>query len=524
MLEDHLNTCPLQVIECDFSYAGCNKKLQRQDMEKHVEESTREHLTLMAAANVKMGREFEKKLQEQRDEFREYLKQKEKETAGHLEQKDNKIKAVEEQLVRQNDHFQESLQETQTALQVANEKLQQLEAEQRENVDKSQMLEAQIVDLRNQMEKRDEENQRKLQKEEEQIKVLAEQLQQKNKEIQNLQQADERLRENLQRNETEQEKQLREQLQVKHEQAKQQMTAVEKQLKAQSKEFQVKLKESEQQTQQVNQKLERAVQQLQRKHDDFKTKHDRRTEVAEVKMTAIEKQIQEKTTQIEKRVCKCENYNFPPIIVTHFKPRTEPTTFHKSLLQQAKAMHSFLVPEATTDVKSEPALETLMQQAKALEARLPPHQSQYMYTHSGGYKFRFDIYENGRGGGQGTHVSIELVAQKSPTDGYLRWPAKCTITLQLLNQHRDQDHVTVTKELEWEEPRVEGLDIPPLGYRKADGEARRRNRPVQTGVTRAVTFSDKFIALNDLKWNAEKRTQYLKDDCLHFRITRVDLK
>ena len=39
-LEDHLNMCSLQVIECDFSYAGCNEKLQRQDMEKHVEENT----------------------------------------------------------------------------------------------------------------------------------------------------------------------------------------------------------------------------------------------------------------------------------------------------------------------------------------------------------------------------------------------------------------------------------------------------------------------------------------------------
>ena len=66
MLEDHLNMCSLQVVECDFSYAGCNKKLQRQDMEKHVEESTREHLALMAAASVRMSWEFEQKLQEQR--------------------------------------------------------------------------------------------------------------------------------------------------------------------------------------------------------------------------------------------------------------------------------------------------------------------------------------------------------------------------------------------------------------------------------------------------------------------------
>ena len=38
-LEEHLKVCRVQVVECDFSYAGCNKKLPRQDMEKHVEES-----------------------------------------------------------------------------------------------------------------------------------------------------------------------------------------------------------------------------------------------------------------------------------------------------------------------------------------------------------------------------------------------------------------------------------------------------------------------------------------------------
>ena len=439
ILEDHLNTCPLQVVECAFNYAGCNKKLQRQDMEKHVEESTQEHLALMAAASVRMSWEFEQKLQEQRDEFREYLKQKEKETAGHLEQKDNEIK-----------HFQESFQKTQKVLQVATEKLQELE---RQNVERNKMLQAQIVDLRNQMEIKDEENQRKLQKEEEKIKVLGEQLQWKNKEIQNLQQADERLRENLQRNEREskeKEKQLQEQLQVKHEQAKQQqMIAVEKQLKTQSKEFQVKLKENEKQTQQ---KLEREVQQLQRKQYEFKTKQDRQTQAVETKMTDIEKQIQEKTTQIEKRVRDCENYDFPPIIIDNIK--IEPMTNWKKMAKR----------------------------------------SEFMYTHSGGYKFWLRIWEDGQGEGQGTHVSVELVPSKGPFDNSLQWPAKCTMTLQLLNQHRDQDHVTVTKKLEWPNP----IDS-----------------------TRAVTFSDKLIAHDDLRWNAEKHTQYLKDNCFHFRIARV---
>jgi len=87
--------CSLQVVECDFSYAGCNEKLQRQDIEKHVEENT---LNLIAAASMSMSQGFEEKLQEQQDEFHRYLKQKERENAEQLQQKGGQIKVVEEQL------------------------------------------------------------------------------------------------------------------------------------------------------------------------------------------------------------------------------------------------------------------------------------------------------------------------------------------------------------------------------------------------------------------------------------------
>ena len=451
-LEDHLNMCSLQVVECDFSYAGCNKKLQRQDMEKHVEESTREHLALMAAASVRMSREFEQKLQEQRDEFRGYLEQKEKKTAEQFKQKDKELK-----------HVQESFQETQKALQVANEKQQQLE---RQNVERNQMLQAQIVDLRNQTEMRDKEIQKKL---EQQIQVLGEQLQQKKREIQNLQQADERLRENLKQNEREtkdKEKQLRE-LQVKHDQAKQQIVAVEKQLQTQSKELQAKLKENEQQTQQVDQKLEREVQQLQKKHKELKTRQDRQTQAVDTKITAIQRQTQEKTTQIEKRVDGCENYNFPLIVIDNFK------------LQERNGIW-----------------------------RSSSHGSQCMYTHSGGYKFQFVISAEGK------HVSVKLEAHSGPFDDSLQWPAKYTITLQLLNQHRDQDHVTVTKELEWKLPYdMRRHRNPYKGLMWGRFEPSMEHSEVVT-----ILISDMFIACDDLKWNAERLTQYLKNDCLHFRI------
>ena len=35
-------------------------------------------------------------------------------------------------------------------------------------------------------------------------------------------------------------------------------------------------------------------------------------------------------------------------------------------------------------------------------------------------------------------------------------------------------------------------------------------------------FTFTLIAHTDLELNAQKQTQYLKDDCLHFRITKIE--
>ena len=57
-LGNHLLDCPEEIIECDFSYAGCDKKTQRKYMWQHLHESSQEHLTLQTSFFVA---ELEKK-------------------------------------------------------------------------------------------------------------------------------------------------------------------------------------------------------------------------------------------------------------------------------------------------------------------------------------------------------------------------------------------------------------------------------------------------------------------------------
>ena len=113
-----------------------------------------------------------------------------------------------------------------------------------------------------------------------------------------------------------------------------------------------------------------------------------------------------------------------------------------------------------------------------------------MYTHPHGYKFFILGWPNGYSVGD-THVAVDFWSMSGEFDATLQWPAKFTITLQLLNQHRDQDHITVTTQFQWKGPAV-------------------------------GSFGRKLIAHTDLELNAEKQTQYVKEDCLHFFITKIE--
>ena len=116
-----------------------------------------------------------------------------------------------------------------------------------------------------------------------------------------------------------------------------------------------------------------------------------------------------------------------------------------------------------------------------------------MYTHPGGYRILLRVLPEGLWSGRGSHVTAAIRLRKGDHDATLKFPVKFTITLQLLNQHRDQDHHT----------------------RDIQGEVTREKIGFNIGI------HDKFIPHADLEWNRDKQTQYLKDDCLKFRITKV---
>ena len=121
-----------------------------------------------------------------------------------------------------------------------------------------------------------------------------------------------------------------------------------------------------------------------------------------------------------------------------------------------------------------------------------------IYTGPRGYKFCLKVWPNGVWSAHGKDLSVFLLKVRGEFDDELKWPVRCTITLQLLNQHRDRDHVTVTREFEWSQPT--------------------EDKQFVSWFTRTV----EFITHRELECT-HKEIQFLKNDRVLFRIRSVEM-
>lgn len=129
--------------------------------------------------------------------------------------------------------------------------------------------------------------------------------------------------------------------------------------------------------------------------------------------------------------------------------------------------------------------------------------SSHMLTHPLGYTFLITVRPNGYEDSKGNAVGVWLRSCKGLYDKCLKWPAQVAITLQLLNQLGDceADHVTNTTLF----------------------ELKQVSDTAEVHVYIAP-FSLSYIPHEDLNYNTERKTQYLKDDCLKFKIKSIELR
>jgi TNF receptor-associated factor 4 len=120
------------------------------------------------------------------------------------------------------------------------------------------------------------------------------------------------------------------------------------------------------------------------------------------------------------------------------------------------------------------------------------------YTSPGGYKMCISVSANGHKEGKGTHVSIYAYLMKGENDDHLPWPFTGTVTVELLNQLEDKNHHSQNVTFLPAEASSQQIVI---GERSSNGY----------GIPC-------YISHSALGYNAAKNCQYLKDDCLYFRI------
>ena len=105
-----------------------------------------------------------------------------------------------------------------------------------------------------------------------------------------------------------------------------------------------------------------------------------------------------------------------------------------------------------------------------------------------GYRMGVEVVANGDDEGEGTHVSVYVDMLEGKHDAKLKWPFAGNVTIQILNQLKDKNHYTLTLN---ETNMVVGEDW---------------------GWTEFITHSK-------LAYDPVKKTQYLKDDTLYFRVS-----
>jgi len=126
--------------------------------------------------------------------------------------------------------------------------------------------------------------------------------------------------------------------------------------------------------------------------------------------------------------------------------------------------------------------------------------SRPFWTDFPGYRMRLRVDANGVGNGEGTHVSVTTFVVQGQFDSMLNWPFRGNITVQLLDQEGTEEHLTKV-----------------ICYSDRTPDTAAGRVTGISAVLRQGCGDTQFIPHNELA------PKYLRDNCLHFGIPKVEL-
>lgn len=125
--------------------------------------------------------------------------------------------------------------------------------------------------------------------------------------------------------------------------------------------------------------------------------------------------------------------------------------------------------------------------------------SSHFYTHPNGYKMCLRVHANGLGSSKDIHLSVFVCLMRGEFDDWLKWPFKGSVTIKLMNQEEDEDHIVQTAKY----------------YTSISEEY--FARVVEEERSSKVWGIHKFIPLTKLQ------PKYLKNDCIKLCIKKVEI-
>lgn len=198
-------------------------------------------------------------------------------------------------------------------------------------------------------------------------------------------------------------------------------------------------------------------------------------------------------------------------MITFLKSKMKENEDEVALLQAKVAS----LEDEIDDIKSDclhlrsvvlvPPFEFVMTEFRMHKKNQDQWLSPSFYSHIGGYKMCISVDANGSEEVQDTHVSVYVNLMKGEYDNHLQWPFRGSIYIELCNQ-RNPGVGNLVENIMFT---YDAIDI---ASRVREGVIAEQGLGIPT-----------FIEHSHLGFNSMKNTEYLRGDCLRFKIVRVDL-
>ena len=126
--------------------------------------------------------------------------------------------------------------------------------------------------------------------------------------------------------------------------------------------------------------------------------------------------------------------------------------------------------------------------------------SEPFYTHPRGYKMCLCVYANGYGNVKRTHISVYVQLMRGTFDEHLKWPLRCDITIELLDQKENEGHYRAVIEF--------GDGKNDYAFRVTKGE----RSAYGLGTPQLISLYELY----------KHRDNFIKNGCIYIQVTKIE--